>query len=71
MGKYDVRDYKEATYALLTNSSNMKQPTGPSTIISNASKQHFTEKFLFSTFYPSKAKLISCNINEPKQCMST
>ena len=44
------------TYALLTNSSN--ETTGPSATILNASKQHFTEKFLFSTFCPSKANVV-------------
>ena len=44
------------TYAILTNSSNEK--TGPSATILNTSKQHFTEEFLFSTLYPSKANVV-------------
>ena len=62
-----IRSYIQ-TYALLTNSSN--ETTGPSATILNASKQHFTEKFSFSTFCPSKANVVQY-IDEPKQCIST
>ena len=46
----------KTTYSLLTNSSN--ETTAPSATILNGSKQPFTEKFIFSTFCPSKGKIV-------------
>ena len=56
-------------FILITNSSN--ETTGPSATILNASQQHFTEKILIFNILPLGWKQISCNINEPKQCIST